>query len=105
MRDWKKMMAVGAAMLISEGSAYAGQNPSAVDRVDGTTSPARQVRSWDARGSGPSDPAQAKTVVANGDGSGYVTRNELEKFSREIVERVERARDGQVPTPTFTDAG
>jgi hypothetical protein len=106
MRDWKKMVAAGAAMLISVGPAYAGQKPSALDRVDGTATSARQVTSWEAKGSELSDPARAKTdVAASGDGSGYVTRDELEKYTREIIERVERARIAQVPAPTFTDAG
>ena len=106
MRDWKKMVAAGAAMLISVGPAYAGQKPSALDRVDGTATSARQVPSWDAKGSEPADRAQARTdIAANGDGSGYVTHNELEKFSREIIEGVERARNAQAPAPTFTDAG
>jgi hypothetical protein len=106
MRDWKKMMVAGAAMLMSVGSANAGQEQSAVERVEGATTSARQVASWDAKGRGPSDPARAKTdVTASGDGSGYVTRDELEKYTREIIERFERARNAQVPAPTFTDAG
>ena len=106
MRDWKKMVVAGAAVLMFAGSAYAGQKPSALDRVDGTATSARPVTSWEAKGSEPSDPARAKTdVAASGDGSGYVTRDELEKFSGEIIERVKRAQNAQVPAPTFTDAG
>jgi hypothetical protein len=106
MRDWKKMVVAGAAMLMSVGSAYAGQKPSAVGRVDGATTSAPQVTRWEAKESEPSDPARAKTdVAASGDGSGYVTRDELEKYTREIIERAERARNAQVPAPTFTDAG
>lgn len=33
MRYWKKMVAGGAAMMISAGAAHAGQAPSAVDRA------------------------------------------------------------------------
>ena len=106
MRDWKKMVVAGAAVLMFAGSAYAGQQPSAVDRLDGATTSAPQGTIWDAKGGVPTDPARAKTdVAASGDGSGYVTRDDLEKYTREIIERVERARNAQVPAPTFTDAG
>ena len=106
MRDWKKMVAAGAAMLISVGPAYAGQKPSALDRVDGTATSARQVTSWEAKGSELSDPARAKTdVAASGDGSGYVTRDELERAVKATIERFERERAAQAPPPTFTDAG
>jgi hypothetical protein len=106
MRDWKKMIAAGATMLVSVGPAYAGQKSSAVDRVDGTATSSRQVTSWEAKSSEPSDPARANTdVAASSDGSGYVTRDELEKYTREMIERYERARNAQVPAPTFTDAG
>ncbi len=106
MRYWKKMVAGGAAMLISAGAAHAGQEPSAVEQsVRGMTS-ARQETSWDAKGGAPSDPARAKADAAvNGDGAGYVKHDELDKFSKDLIERIERERNAQTPTPTFTDAG
>ncbi len=106
MRYWKKMVAGGAAMLISAGAAHAGQEPSAVEQsVRGMTS-ARQETSWDAKGGAPSDPARAKADAAVNDvGAGYVTHDELDKFSKDLIERIERERNAQTPTPTFTDAG
>jgi hypothetical protein len=106
MRDWKKMVVAGAAVLMFAGSAYAGQQPSAVDRLDGATTSAPQGTIWDAKGGVPTDPARAKTdVAASGDGSGYVTRDELERAVKATIERFERERAAQAPPPTFTDAG
>jgi hypothetical protein len=106
MRYWKKMVAGGAAMLISAGAAHAGQEPSAVEQsVRGMTA-ARQEMGWDAKGGAPYDPARTKTDAAvNGDGAGFVTHDELDRFSKELIERTERERNAQTPTPTFTDAG
>ena len=67
MRYWKKMVAGGAAMLISTGAARACQEPSAVEQeVRGMTA-AQQETSWNAKGGAPSDRARAKTdAAANG---------------------------------------
>jgi hypothetical protein len=106
MRYWKKMVAGSAAMMISAGAAKAGQAPSTVDQADRSMDAARQETTWNAKGGAPPDPARAKTGAAvTGDGSGYVTHDELDKFSKELIERVERARKAQTPPPTFTDAG
>jgi hypothetical protein len=105
MRYWKKLVAGGAAMLVSVGSAYAGQEPSAVERVGGVTTSAGPEASWDAKGRAPSDPARAMPDAVSGDGSGFVTHDELEKDVRTLIERLERERNAQVPAPTFTDAG
>jgi hypothetical protein len=99
MRNWKMMMVGGAAMLISVGSARA------VEQVDGATASAQRATSWEAKGGGPSDPARAKADLANGDASGFVTRDELEKDIRALIERLERERNARFPAPTFTDAG
>jgi hypothetical protein len=106
MRYWKKMVAGGAAMLISAGAAYAGQASTTAEQADRSMDAARQETGWNAKGGAPLDPARAKTgAAATGDGSGYVTHDELDKFSKELIERVERARKAQTPPPTFTDAG
>jgi len=106
MRYWKKMVAGGAAMMISAGAAHAGQAPSAVPPDDRAMDAARQETNWGAKGGAPPDPARAKTGAAvTGDGSGYVTHDELDKFSKELIERVERAQKAQTPPPTFNDAG
>jgi hypothetical protein len=99
MRYWKTMMAGGAAMLISVGSARA------VEPVDGATAAAQQEISRYAKAGQPSDPAQAKPDAVNGDASGYVTRDELEKYSRALIERLDRERNAQVSAPTFNDFG
>jgi hypothetical protein len=66
----------------------------------------QQETSWSAKGGASLDPARAKTDAAvTGDGSGYVTHDELDKFSKQLIERVERARNAQTPPPTFNDAG
>ncbi len=93
------MMAGGAAMLISVGSARA------VEQVDGATASARQATSWEAKGDAQSDPARAKMDLVNGEGSGFVTRDELEKSTRELIERLDRERNAGLSAPTFTDAG
>jgi len=104
MRYWKKMAAGATAMLISVGAAHAGQEPSAVEQADRSTASARQETSSSAKGGAPFDPTRAKIGAAvNGDGSGYVTHDELDKFSKELIERVERAWNAQTPQPTFTD--
>jgi hypothetical protein len=104
MRCGKKTVAGGAAMLISVGAARAGQEPR-VEPADRSMASARQETSENGKGGAPLDPARAKPGAAvNGDGSGYVTHDELDRFSKELIERVERAR--HEPTPqTFTDAG
>ena len=99
MRYWKMMAGVGAATLISAGSARA------VEQVDGAATPVRQETSWAAQGGEPSESARAKTDGVNADASGYVTHDELEKYTREIIERLDRERTAQVSPPTFTDAG
>ena len=92
-------------MLISVGTARAGQEPSGVPQMDGATTSARQETSWGARGGAPSDPARAKADAVSGDGSGFVTRDELEKDVKALIERIERERNERVPAPTFTDVG
>jgi len=93
-------------MVISVGTAHAGQEASAAEQADRAMTSTRQETSWNAKSGAPSDPARAKTdAVVNGDGSGYVTHDELDKFSKELIERVERERNAQTPEPTFTDHG
>lgn len=99
MRHWKTMMAAGAAMLISVGSARA------VEQVDGATASAGREAIRDAKGGEAYDAVRAKGDAASRDGSGYVTGDELEKYSRELVERLDRERNARVSAPTFTDAG
>jgi len=67
MQYWKKMVAGGAAMLISAGAAHAGQEPSAVEQeVRGMTS-AQHETSGSVKGGAPFDRARAKTdAAANG---------------------------------------
>jgi hypothetical protein len=96
MQHWKTM-AAGAAMLISVGSTHA------VEQTDGGTASARWESIRDAKGAEAYDAARAKADVANRDG--YVTRDELEKYSRELIERLDRERNAQVSAPTFTDQG
>jgi hypothetical protein len=99
MRSWKMMVAGGAAMLISVGSARA------VEQVDGAAASAQRATSWGMEGGAPSDPARAKTDLVNGDASGFVTRDELKKETQALIDRLERERSARVPAPTFTDAG
>jgi hypothetical protein len=99
MRYWKMMVGVGAATLVSAGSARA------VERVDGAATPERQETSWAAKGGEPPAPARAKTDGVNADASGYVTHDQLEEYTKEIIERLDRERNAQVSPPTFTDAG
>jgi hypothetical protein len=106
MRCWKKMVAGGAATLISVGLAHAGQEPSTVEQADRSMASGRQETSWNAKDSAPFDPSRAKADAApDGDGSSYVTHDELDRFSRDLIERVERERNPPTPAPTFTDAG
>jgi hypothetical protein len=106
MRYWKKLVAGGAAMLISAGAAHAGQEPSAVEQsLRGMTS-TQQETSWDAKGGAASDPARVKADAAvKGIGAGYVTHDELDTFTKDLTERVERELNPPRPAPTFTDAG
>jgi hypothetical protein len=99
MRSWKMVMAGGAAMLISVGSARA------VEQVDGATASAQQATSWEAKGGESSGAARAKTDLASGDAPGFVTHDELEKYTRELIERLDRERNAGLSAPTFTDAG
>ena len=92
------MMAGGAAVLISVGSARA------VEQVDGATAPARWATSGDAKG-GELSGTVRKADLPSGDASGFVTHDELEKYTRGLVERLDRERNAQVSAPTFTDAG
>jgi hypothetical protein len=106
MRYGKKMVAGGAALLISAGVAHAGQEPSTAVEAERAMEAGRQETSWSANGGASLDPARTKTGAAvTGDGSGYVTHDELDKFSKELIERVDRARNAPTPPPTFTDAG
>jgi len=99
MQHWKTMMAAGAAMLISVGSARA------VEQMEGATASAQRATSWDAKGGEAYDAARAKADPANGDASGFVTRDELEQHTRALIERLDRERNARVAAPTFTDAG
>ena len=99
MRSWKMMMAGGVAMLISVGSARA------IEQEDGATASAQGATSWEAKGGEPSDPAGAKADLANGDAAGFITRDELEKDTRALIERLDGERNAQLSAPTFTDAG
>ncbi len=105
MRYWKKVVVGGAAMLISTGAAHAGQEPTAGQRDRGMNAPGQEA-SGDANGGAAPGAARARTgVAATGDAAGYVTHDELDKLSKQLIERVERARNGQSAAPTFTDAG
>lgn len=107
MRCWKKMVAGGAATLMFAGAAHAGEQPRAVEHADrATTTAAPLGASRNGEGGAPSDPAPARLdPAASGDGSGYVTHDELERFTRELIDRVARERATQTHEPTFTDAG
>ncbi len=107
MRLCRKMVVGGAAMLISAGAARAGREPTAGGQADMATPAARQETSWSATGGARPDPARAKTDVGvtGGAAAGFVTHDELDRVSRQLLERVERDRNGQSAAPTFTDAG
>jgi hypothetical protein len=59
----------------------------------------------DAREGEPPAPAQTPREVVDGDRSGFVTHDELQKQTQAIYERIEREQNARNHTPTFTDAG
>lgn len=98
MRNWMTMMAVGAAMLIAAGSARA------VERMDEAARPAGREMVRDARSVEPSHLARTGVDAMKTDRADLVTRDELDKELRALVDRLERERPTP-PEPTFTDAG
>src|SRR5690242_13671085 len=103
MRCWKmtKTMVVAgsAAVLFAAGSARAAEAT-----YDGTAW-AKQSSMRDAREAEPSAPAQTMREVVDGDRSGFVTHDELQKQTQAIYERLEREQEAPNRAPTFTDAG
>ena len=73
--------------------------------MDGATASAQQATCWEAKGGEPSDSAGAKADLVNGDASGFITRDELEKDTRALIEQLDRERNARVSAPKFTDAG
>jgi hypothetical protein len=99
-RMTRVMMAVGsAAVLFAAGSARAAE-----PTYEANAS-AKQESVRDARGGEPSAPAPTMREVVDGDRSGFVTHDELQKQTQAIYERLEREQNARNPTPTFTDAG
>lgn len=105
MRYAKKLAVAGAALLISAGSASAGPATRGA-RGEEPTGAEQQPTTWDATGSAASGPGRASTAPGAGaGGSTYVTRDELDRRTDEIVRRLERAQAPQPAAPTFTDEG
>lgn len=105
MRYTKRLAVAGAAVLISVGSAHAGQEPRGA-RGDERTGPERQQTSWGVTPGEPAGPARATTDAGPGaDGSAAVTRDELDRRTDEIIRRVERAQAAPAPAPMFGDEG
>lgn len=60
---------------------------------------AREARPADPAGRARIDPAARRA------GGAYVTHDELERRTSQILDRVVRGRDAPAPAPTFTDEG
>ncbi|BDG05009.1 DUF4142 domain-containing protein [Anaeromyxobacter oryzae] len=80
MRYWKKMVAGGAAMLISAGAAHAGQEPSAVEQAVRAT-PAERSYAQSAQTINQAELALGQLAQRRG------SSNEVKQMARTMVER------------------